>query len=80
MISQQQPLGSLDQTHETLDVANVWQQQHIAEGGQLVVGFSNGNENMPGSQALFEQHAIDSQQYVDNSLTKRKTPFGKKSL
>ena len=86
MISQQ-PLGSLEQTHETMDVANVWQQQHINEAP--VVGFSNGNENKPGSQALYEQqtaglnaqqHAIDSQEYVDNSLTKRKTPFGKRNL
>jgi hypothetical protein len=91
MVSQQQPFGSLEQTHET--------QEAIAQFHHGIGETPIGNEATPGNQTLYDQqfaglassmqqiaqskmlgslHQPNSQQYIDTALTKKKTPFAKK--
>ena len=85
-----QPYGSLDRTHVTEDVATVWQQQHIHEPPHFD-GKSHADTPNPKLSNSFKfaplpfeagnPHAIGSQTYRDNSLTKKRpsgSSFAKK--
>ena len=79
-----QPYGSLNHTHVTEDVATVWQQQHFDEKSHVDMPnpkLSNSFKFAPIPFEAANPHAIGSQTYRDNSLTKKRpsgSSFAKK--